>query len=122
MLDWFKRGAGPTPNAGIFELYRQRAEELRRTKEPGLRVGLRTPRGLSHVQLFSGTHRGVAPDGTVEMSEADAARCRAAISIPMVGRSESLNAGVAASLVAFEALRQRQDRDGTRPANSLGGT
>ena len=73
MLDWFKRGAGPTPNAGIFELYRQRAEELRRTKEPGLRVGLRTPRGLSHVQLFSGTHRGVAPDGTVEMSEADAA-------------------------------------------------
>jgi hypothetical protein len=30
MLDWFKRGAGPSSNTGIFELYRQRAEELRR--------------------------------------------------------------------------------------------
>jgi len=29
MLDWFKRGAGPSSNAGIFELTRQRAEELR---------------------------------------------------------------------------------------------
>jgi predicted phage terminase large subunit-like protein len=30
MLDWFKRGSGPSSDAGIFELYRQRAEELRR--------------------------------------------------------------------------------------------
>jgi predicted phage terminase large subunit-like protein len=30
MLDWFKRGSGPTSGVGIFELYRQRAEELRR--------------------------------------------------------------------------------------------
>jgi predicted phage terminase large subunit-like protein len=29
MLDWFKRGAGPTSSAGIFELYRQLAEEAR---------------------------------------------------------------------------------------------
>jgi predicted phage terminase large subunit-like protein len=29
MLDWFKRGAGPSSNAGIFELYRQLAEEAR---------------------------------------------------------------------------------------------
>jgi TrmH family RNA methyltransferase len=36
-------------------------------------------------------------------------RCRESISIPMDGRSESLNAGVAASLVAFEALWQRRD-------------
>lgn len=56
------------------------------------------------------------------LSDADAACCQAAISIPMVGRSESLNAGVAASLVAFEALRQRQDTERTRPPNSLGGT
>jgi hypothetical protein len=29
MLDWFKRGDGPSTNAGIFELTRQRAEEAR---------------------------------------------------------------------------------------------
>jgi TrmH family RNA methyltransferase len=53
------------------------------------------------------------------LSRADAERCQVAISIPMVGRSESLNAGVAASLVAYEALRQRQDRERTSPPNSL---
>ena len=35
-------------------------------------------------------------------------RCEATMSIPMAGRCESLNAGVAASLIAFEALWQRQ--------------
>lgn len=35
------------------------------------------------------------------------ARCDEALSIPMTGRSESLNAGVAASMIAFEALHQR---------------
>jgi hypothetical protein len=73
MLDWFKRGAGPTSNAGIFELYRRRAEELRRGQMPGPPVRLRAPRGVPHVQLFSGIHRAAAPDGTVEMTEADAA-------------------------------------------------
>ena len=34
---------------------------------------LRAPRGISHVQLFSGIHRAVAADGTVEMTESDAA-------------------------------------------------
>jgi phage terminase large subunit-like protein len=32
MLDWFKRGAGPTTDAGIFELTRQRAEEARKAQ------------------------------------------------------------------------------------------
>ena len=32
MLDWFKRGAGPSSNAGIFELYRQMAEEARNSQ------------------------------------------------------------------------------------------
>jgi len=73
LLDWFKRGAGPTSNAGIFELYRQRAEELRRGQMPGPPVRLRAPSGVSHVQLFSGIHRAVAPDGTVEMTPEDAA-------------------------------------------------
>ena len=36
-------------------------------------VRLRSPRGVSHVQLFSGIHRAVAADGTVEMTESDAA-------------------------------------------------
>ncbi|MFI5035209.1 MAG: TrmH family RNA methyltransferase [Acidimicrobiales bacterium] len=48
--------------------------------------------------------------------------CDERLSIPMVGRGESLNLGVAASLVAFEALRQRQvaGRESARP--SLGGS
>ena len=36
-------------------------------------------------------------------------QCDMTISIPMTGRSESLNAGVAASLIAFEALWQCRD-------------
>jgi len=36
------------------------------------------------------------------------AQCDEELSIEMVGRSESLNAGVAASLIAFEALAQRR--------------
>jgi predicted phage terminase large subunit-like protein len=72
MLDWFKRGSGPSSNAGIFELTRQRAEELRRAQMPGPPVRLRAPRGVSCVQLLSGIRRNVAPDGTVEMSETDA--------------------------------------------------
>jgi predicted phage terminase large subunit-like protein len=35
LLDWFKEGGGPSSNAGLFELYRQRAEELRRGADAG---------------------------------------------------------------------------------------
>jgi len=73
MLDWFKRGSGPTSNAGIFELTRRRAEELRRGEAPGRLVRLRVPAGVGAVQLLSGIHRNVSADGTVEMSESDAA-------------------------------------------------
>jgi len=73
MLDWFKRGSGPSSNAGIFALYRQRAEELGRGQAPGRLVRLRAPRGVGAVQTLSGLHRNVAADGTVEMSETDAA-------------------------------------------------
>ena len=34
---------------------------------------LRAPAGVGAVQLLSGVHRNVAADGTVEMSESDAA-------------------------------------------------
>jgi hypothetical protein len=65
--------AQPPRVLGIFELTRRRAEELRRGPMPGPPVRLRAPRGISHVQLFSGIHRAVAADGTVEMTESDAA-------------------------------------------------
>jgi TrmH family RNA methyltransferase len=48
--------------------------------------------------------------------------CDERLSIPMAGRSESLNLGVAASLVAFEALRQRQRAAGASPRPSLEGS
>jgi predicted phage terminase large subunit-like protein len=74
MLDWFKRaGGGPSSNAGIFELYRRWAEELRLGKAPGPQVRLRAPCGVGAVQTLSGLHRTVAADGTVELSETDAA-------------------------------------------------
>jgi hypothetical protein len=74
MLDWFKRGAGPTSNRGIFELYRQMAEQLRQGDDmPGRMLRLRAPAGVGAVQLLSGIHRNVSADGTVEMSESDAA-------------------------------------------------
>jgi TrmH family RNA methyltransferase len=42
------------------------------------------------------------------LGDVSVAACHSSISIPMAGRGESLNAGVAASLIAFEALGQRQ--------------
>ena len=74
LLDWFKRGSGPSSNVGIFELYRQRAEELRSREVAANRpVRLRAPRGVGAIQLLSGARRNVAGDGTVEMSQSDAA-------------------------------------------------
>jgi len=49
------------------------------------------------------------------LDDATIERCDESISIPMEGRSESLNAGVAASLIVFEALFQRRDA-GTAPS------
>jgi phage terminase large subunit-like protein len=71
MLDWYKQGAGgPTSNHGIFELYRQRAEELHRGEaERRRRVRLRAPPGIGHRNLLL---MNVAADGTIEMPEAEA--------------------------------------------------
>jgi predicted phage terminase large subunit-like protein len=70
MLDWFKRGSGPSSNAGIFELYRQRAEELRRQQAAGeRRVRLRVPQGIGHRNMLL---LNVAADGTCEMPESEA--------------------------------------------------
>jgi predicted phage terminase large subunit-like protein len=71
MLDWFKQ---PMPEAGIFEYYRMLAEETRRGQPtPGRLVRLRAPAGVGAVQLLSGVHRNIGADGTVEMTDADAA-------------------------------------------------
>ena len=70
MLDWFKRGSGPSSNAGIFELYRMRAEELRELQaRRGQRVRLRVPQGIGRMNLL---HLNVGPDGTVEMPVSEA--------------------------------------------------
>jgi predicted phage terminase large subunit-like protein len=74
LLDWFKRGDVPSSNAGIFEYYRQEAEKIRRQQaQSDRRVRLRVPRGISHVQPLGGPIRSVAADGTVELTEAEAA-------------------------------------------------
>jgi len=70
MLDWFKRGSGPSSNAGIFELYRMRAEELRELQDRReQRVRLRVPPGVGRMNLL---HLNVGPDGTVEMPVSEA--------------------------------------------------
>jgi hypothetical protein len=71
MLDWYKQGAGgPTSNRGIFEYYRQRAEELRRGEAARRRrVRLRVPQGIGHMNMLL---LNVAADGTCEMTEEDA--------------------------------------------------
>jgi RNA methyltransferase, TrmH family len=40
-----------------------------------------------------------------------AARVERAVTIPMVGRTESLNVGMAGTILCFESLRQRRQRD-----------
>ncbi|HKM73451.1 MAG TPA: phage terminase large subunit [Stellaceae bacterium] len=70
MLDWFKRGSGPSSNAGIFELYRIRAEEARGQQvQRNRRVRLRVPPGIGHRNLLL---LNVGPDGTCEMLESEA--------------------------------------------------
>ena len=66
-LDWFKM---PFPGQGIFELYRMRAEQLRRRTSSWVR--LRAPPGIGSVQTFSGRHINVGLDGAIEMSAEDA--------------------------------------------------
>jgi len=53
------------------------------------------------------------------LDEAAIALCDGAVTIEMAGVSESLNAGVAGSLIAFEALWQREDTSPTPPTPSL---
>jgi predicted phage terminase large subunit-like protein len=71
MLDWFKQASrGPSSNAGIYELYRMRAEEARgQQAQRQQRVRLRVPQGVGRMNML---HLNVAADGTVEMLESEA--------------------------------------------------
>jgi TrmH family RNA methyltransferase len=53
------------------------------------------------------------------LDEESVARCDGALSIAMAGSSESLNAGVAGSLIAFEAMWRRQNTTTEPPTPSL---
>src|SRR6516162_490904 len=116
MLDWFKDSGGPSTHRGIFEYYRQLAEEIRRGQMPGPQVRLRAPLGISHVQLFSGIHRAVAADGTVEMTESDAAPllragwARVDPSDQAVGAKLTLGARPATDEIASRSLSAERQR------------
>ena len=70
MLDWFKRGSGPSSSSGIFELYRMRAKEARgQQARREQRVRLRAPPGIGRMNLL---HLNVAADGTCEMPDEEA--------------------------------------------------
>jgi TrmH family RNA methyltransferase len=49
------------------------------------------------------------------------ALCDVMVRIPMVGRADSLNLGVATSIMLYEIFNQRRERALTRQASSAGG-
>jgi RNA methyltransferase, TrmH family len=61
----------------------------------------------------------VVGNEAVGLDDEVVARCRGAITITMDGDSESLNAGVAGSLIAFEAMWQRRSTNASPPPPSL---
>lgn len=76
--------------------------------------------GLSHRLVdFSKPTVVVIGNEANGLDEASVALCDGAITIEMTGASESLNAGVAGSLIAFQALWQRQGTTSTPPSPSL---
>ena len=84
-------------------------ETLRTTRTAGLKTTALVPRGgqslfaaelANPVALFLGSEGAGLPDGVVEQMDQ-------LISIPMQAPVESLNVGVAAALVLYEAFRQR---------------
>jgi TrmH family RNA methyltransferase len=76
--------------------------------------------GVSHREVDFTRATVVVIGNEADGLDADAvAQCDGAVTIPMAGRSESLNAGVAASLIAFEALWQRSSATPSPPTPSL---
>ena len=76
--------------------------------------------GLSHRAVdFTVPSVVLIGNESVGLSEEVVAECDGAITIEMAGKSESLNAGGAGSLVAFEALWQRRDTTSPSLPSSL---
>jgi TrmH family RNA methyltransferase len=86
---------------------------LARGAEPYDRVDLARP-----VALVLGSEAHGLPDALAE-------RVDQAVTIPMAGRTESLNVGMAGTILCFESLRQRrqgrQGRQGRQQGNRLDG-
>jgi len=79
--------------------------------------------GESHRnQDFTGSTVVVIGNEATGLDEASVALCDASLTIPTQGRGESLNAGIAASLIAFEAYYQRQDAKSSSSPRSLEGS
>lgn len=76
--------------------------------------------GVSHRNVdYSSPLAVVIGNEAFGLDEATVALCGGSITIDMVGESESLNAGVAGSLIAFEAMWRRQDTTSVAPPPNL---
>jgi RNA methyltransferase, TrmH family len=86
-------------------------------RERGLRIYATVVRGgRSHREVdFAQSSAVVLGNEAEGLSEDVVARCDESLTIEMAGPTESLNAGVAGSLLAFESLWQRR---GTNPPPS----
>ena len=91
---------------------REAVDALARHGAPGARRGRgaeASPCGTPRSTSLSAVVVGGEATG---LSEADRALLDGEVTIEMAGRAESLNVGVAAALVCFEAMRRRADRVG----------
>ena len=86
------------------------AEPLTRAKRAGVRVFAAVPRGGTplHQANLAGPSAFVLGGEGAGLSHTILDAADEAITIPMLGRVESLNVSVAAALVLYEAFRQRQ--------------
>lgn len=96
-------------------------ESLDHFKRGGAQTLATVVRGArSHRDVdFSGPTVVVIGNEANGLDDQSIALCDSTITIPMAGRSESLNAATAASLVVFEALYQREDAKSPPPPRSL---
>lgn len=76
--------------------------------------------GVSHRRVdYSRPLVVVIGNEALGLDDAAVGLCQGSMTIEMVGDSESLNAGVAGSLIAFEAMWRRQDTTSSAPPPSL---
>jgi hypothetical protein len=73
-LEWLKRRV---PGWGILQYYADLVEETQ-NQRPSRTVTLKAPVGISHVSTITGRQVMVRPDGTIDVSEEEAASLRGA--------------------------------------------